>query len=254
MSNTNQNTDGLMLLVEAVNLIEAQDEGDREASSLKTEDTGLTLEKAVCLALGINYNGKFKYSESEASQLAERLEALKTDYSGYSHTARGGAPYDFSPEVTGELPHLSCKSNKTGQKVAPHSLGQAQPLEFCQRLGLDFTDIPSLKSLLQTPEVISQKVLPELERHTFDADIIYYHKRDQTLQLIRQKEAINWEGLVYSWTRKASEWNNSSTLKANKVSILEIQFHEKNRTNMAVRWNFKNILKTFPKCFHIRAL
>ncbi len=58
MSNTNQNTDGLMLLVEAVNLIEAQDEGDREASSLKTEDTGLTLEKAVCLALGINYNGK----------------------------------------------------------------------------------------------------------------------------------------------------------------------------------------------------
>ena len=237
--------DNLLLLAEVASQMEPA-----SCPTLKTEDTGKILERAVCFALGIPYNGVYKYSVDEAQQLAERLQALKEHFpSTYTHTAKGGAPYDFTST---EIPtsYLSCKSNKSGQKVAPHSVGQAQPEEFCKRLEIPYTDIPTLKADLQKTD-ITLKLLPQLERHTFDAEIIYYHKKDNTLQLIKQTSPITWEGRDYSWTRAAADWNNSSTLKADKISLLEVQFHQKNRTNMAVRWNFKNVLKTFPKCFRI---
>jgi len=217
---------------------------------LKTEDTGKILEKAVCLAFDIPYNGPFKYSETDAQQLAVRLHSLPEHFPlTYTHTAKGGAPYDFTT-VDAPASYISCKSNKSGQKVAPHSIGQAQPEEFCQRVGQPYTDIPTLKVDLQKPE-ITTKLLSQLENNTFDAPIIYYHKKDNTIQLIRQVTPITWDGLDYSWTRTAANWNNSSTLKANRTSVLEVQFHQKSRTNMAVRWNFKNVLKLFPKCFAI---
>ena len=230
------------------------DQNQEEALPLMTEDVGKIFEKAVCLAFNIPYNGHFKYEDILSQELAKRMETVPVHFSSkYTHTAKGGATYDFSPESKNgrNAPYISCKSNKSGQKVAPHSIGQAQPETFCQRLDIPFTDIPTLKAHLQKPTLISEKLLPELEKCTFDADILYYHQKDDTIQLIKQISGINWQDLDFSWTKSAADWNNSSTLKANKVSLLEVQFHQKNRTNMAVRWNFKNVLGMFPKCFRI---
>jgi hypothetical protein len=218
---------------------------------LKTEDVGLTLERAVCDVLGTPYAGVFKYSETEATNLAARLQALPEHFTeSYIHTAKGGAPYDFT-STDAPASYISCKSNKgKGEKVAPHSIGQASPESFCERVGIPYTDRATLKADFQKPE-ITAKLLAQLERHTFDAPIIYYHKKDDTLQLIRQVRPIVWEGLDYRWTTAAAVWNNGSTLKANGTSILEVQFHSKTRNNMAVRWLFKKVLKMFPECFTI---
>jgi hypothetical protein len=219
---------------------------------LKTEDDGLILEWAVGSAIGAPYKGKFRYSVPKATNLAKRLRGLPAYFPGsYIHTAKGEcAKYDFtSTDVPAS--YISCKSNKsTGKMVAPHSIGQASPEKFCERVGIPYTDRPTLKADFQKPE-ITTKLLAQLEHHTFDAAIIYHHKKDETIQVIWQVKPIVWEGLDYSWTTDAAVWNNSSTLKANGTSILEVQFHSKKRNNMAVRWNFTKLLNLFPECFNI---
>ena len=218
---------------------------------LKTEDVGLTLERAVCKVLETPYIGVFKYSDTEATDLAKRLVRLPCHFTGhYTHTAKGGAPYDFT-STDGQPRYISCKSNKgKGEKVAPHTIGQASPEAFCERVGIRYIDRATLKADFQKPK-ITAKLLAQLEKYTFDAPIVYYNKKDDTLQLITQEQPIVWDKLDYSWTTTAAVWNNGSTLKANGTSILEVQFHSKNRNNMAVRWLFKKVLKMFPECFKI---
>ena len=41
-----------------------------------TEDTGLVLEMALCIAFDTPYNGTFKYSMEEAQQLSHRFKSL----------------------------------------------------------------------------------------------------------------------------------------------------------------------------------
>ena len=215
---------------------------------------------ALCGVFDTPFDGKYKYSMEPAKILTERmlkrgiLEYLPCKY---IHTAKGGARYDFMPVINSEnknsprfLP-LSSKSNKKGQKVAPHSIGQAQPREFCNRIGIKYIDIPTLKSQIQDPEFSTKILLPKLEKNTFDAYVVYYSKTDEDISLIQQISPIKWGGLTYSWTRDVENWKNSSTMKVDNISILEVQFHEKSRTNMAVRWNFKNLLKKFSNCFKI---
>ena len=223
-----------------------------------TEDLGKILERAVCIVYSTSYDGKYKYSEERAQVLAQDLGQLRDHLPyDYKHTAKGGAPYDFDD---GKGHKLSCKSNKRGSKVAPHTIGQAQPEKFCEILNIPYTDKPALKSYLQTPGIINNTVLPVLESNTFDSPIIYCQKKDDKTyrkQLIKQIKPLPWNdnNLKYSWTRTPDKWVSSSTLKVNapddpskSISILEVQFHSK-RTNMAIRWSLLNVLNRFPECF-----
>jgi hypothetical protein len=233
-----------------------------------TEDVGKILEKAVCMALHISFVGNFRYSMEESKIIAARIvDYMSEHYKGlYIHTARGGAPYDISPECShsprvyrentnkydyGLYPYISCKSNKSaGYKVAPHSIGQPTPETFCKRVELPYKDVGTLKRDIQDTSTLI-RILKILVDHTFDAHIIYYHKPNNTIQLIVQENPITWEGLNYSWTRSADDWNNSTSLKVNGKTILEIQFHATGRKNMAIRWEFSNLLHQFKDNFII---
>lgn len=228
---------------------------------LNTEDTGKIFEMALCLIFETPYDGKYKYGIESAQLIADRLTKngiMKHLPCKYKHTAKGGGTYDFTPVITknsggnSNFMSLSCKSNKTYQKVAPHSIGQARPNTFCERIGIPYTNIHALKVQMQNMDFMTNTLLPKLEKNTFDALVIYYHKKDNTISLIKQIKPIDWIDKNYVWTRSADNWNNSSTMKIDKTSILEVQFHEKNRKNMAVRWCFKNLLNKFPNCFEIK--
>jgi hypothetical protein len=222
---------------------------------LQTEDTGKVFEMAICLAYGIPYDGKFKYDMKRAENLKDRLIQLPTLFPNATHTAKKGARYDFTSSTNSKL-HLSAKTTKKGVgKIAPQVLGQSQPKKFCDTIGIEYKDIPSLKEYIQTN---ISSILPTLTDYTFDCDTVYYNEETDSIKYIQLKSQPEWSSYTYKWTCDHSKWNNSSTVKIVKddkeIPLVEFQFHTKSRTNMAVRWCFENVLTLFNKQFLIRLL
>jgi hypothetical protein len=226
-------------------------------SIIRTEDTGKIFEMAICLAYHIPYDGIYKYGLEEPQKLVQRLtDGLCTKFPPCVHTARGGGLHDYTA-VEKEF-YLSAKTTKKGGKVAPQYVGQAQPAEFCKRMGIETMPVDALKRWIQ--ENVG-RVLPTLFSYTFPEHgaVIYYNKEKNTIKYIIVTKNIPWDTFEYKWTKGWAEWNNSSTLKVHKSdshswnSILEVQFHSASRTNMAVRWCFEELLRQFPDCFEISA-
>jgi len=216
--------------------------------TVKTEDTGKMFEMAICLAYGIEYDGKYKYDLALAEKLMPRLSKLRTMFPMCRHSAKKGARYDYT-STTDEQQHLSAKSTKKGiGKVAPQVVGQSQPKKFCEILGIEYTTLPALKKYIQTDIL---KIIPVLVGYTFDCPTIYYNDEKDTIRFITLITAIQWDKYELKWTCDWTTWNNSSTLKIisdkKEYALLEFQFHTKSRTNMAIRWCYENFLTIFKE-------
>jgi len=211
--------------------------------TLRTEDTGKELEMAICMAYGIEFVGKYKYSYDEPRRLAERLKRLPV-LKGIYHSAEKGGVYDF----TSEDGNLSAKSTKKDGKVAPQRVGQASVEKFCERMGIPEMNEETLKVFIQ--ENVAT-LLPVFEENTFSCDIVYYKKHKDELSLIKRISPVDWSKCSFTWTRTAQDWNNSATLKVDGKSVMEIQFHHGGRTNMACRWCWDNLLSTFASHFEV---
>lgn len=218
------------------------------AAKLKTEDTGKQFEMAICLAYGIPYDGKYKYSMEIPEKLKPRLSKLVDIFPDPHHTAKKGSRYDYTSS-TDETKHLSAKSTKKGVgKVAPQVVGQTQPKKFCECMGIEYTTVPDLKKHIQTNIL---EILPILVNYTFDCPTIYYNHENNTIRYITLTAPIQWDTYKFKWTCEWSEWNNSSTLKIvieeKEYALLEFQFHTKSRTNMAIRWCYETFLTIFKE-------
>ena len=223
------------------------------AVKLQTEDLGKITEKALCNALGIPYNGKYKYGEPPATlqaRLATLAPLLPTDL---VHTAAAGARYDYT-SAADPSKHISVKTTKGGSKVAPQCIGQPQPAAFCERVGIPFVSVPALKKTIQ--DDIATVILPAMAAFTFDCQTVYYNERTGQLQLITLKTPIDWTKHTYSWTCGHEAWANSASVKiivgdGEPKVLAEFQFHSSSRTNMANRWCFDNVLTIFRDNFEI---
>jgi hypothetical protein len=211
-----------------------------------TEDTGKIFEMAICLAYGIPYDGKYKYSMELPEKLKPRLIKVVELFPSCSHTAKKGARYDFTG-VADDTKHLSAKTTKKGVgKVAPQVIGQSQPKKFCETIDIPYTNITVLKEYIQT-NILT--ILPILVSYTFDCPNIYYNQQADTIRFITLNKPVEWAKYTFKWTCDWSKWSNSSTLKIiieeKEMSLLEFQFHTKSRTNMAIRWYYENFLTIF---------
>lgn len=217
-----------------------------QGENILTEDTGKMFEMAICLAYGIPYVGKYKYTMDTPEKLKPRLSKLTELFPVCRHTAKKGARYDFTA-VTDDTKHLSAKSTKDGiGKVAPQVIGQSQPKKFCEIIGIGYTTNTDLKTYIQTNIVT---LLPILVGYTFDCPTIYYNQGKNTIRFITLRQPIDWTKYEFKWTRSVAEWSNSSTLKMivdeKELALLEFQFHTRSRTNMAIRWSYEHFLTTF---------
>lgn len=224
-------------------------------TTLKTEDTGKMFEMAICLAYGIDYDGKYKYDMELPRALQPRLAKLPELFPKVTHSAKRGARYDFTC-IEDPSKHLSAKTIKKGSgKVAPQVIGQAQPQKFCEELGIPYTTVADLKNYIQ---INITSILPHLVSHTFDCPNLYYHQEEDKIWFIQLVKDIDWTKMSYEWTKSGDEWNNSSTLKIKTsrgfVALVEFQFHTTSRTNMAVRWCYDNVLGIFRDNFSITML
>jgi hypothetical protein len=219
---------------------------------LRTEDTGIIFEMAITLAKNITYNGKYKYGMEAPEKLKPRLTAIVDDIPE-QHTAMRGGRYDFT-SLDGTQ-HLSAKTTKGDGKVAPQVVGQPQPKKLCNILGIEYTTNDALKQYIQTNP---QAILPVLVEYTFDCPTLYYNQKKDTIRHIVLHTPIDWTTYPYAWTCTWEDWKNSSTLKVviehKEYPLLEVQFHSKSRSNMAIRWHYENFLAIFKDHLTIRDL
>lgn len=223
----------------------------QENKKLKTEDLGKIFEMGICIAYKTPYDGNYKYSMDKASTLGGRLKKLIDLYPNMKHVASGGSQDDFRNDQTA----LSAKTNKKrGNKVAPQVIGQASPKKFCDLIKIEFISKEILKQYIQENITI---ILPVLVNYTFHCPVIYYNESFDYIKLIILKEDIEWSKYEYKWTKNYNNWNSSSTLKiivnSKEYSLLEVQFHSK-RTNMAIRWNFINLIDIFNHNLDIKLI
>ena len=233
------------------------DKCHKKRAKVLTEDDGKMFEMGICLALGIQYDGKYKYGMDIPNVLKTRLEPIKARFPDYAHSAKSGARYDYT-SIGYPNKHISAKTTKKGNgKVAPQVIGQAQPQKFCNVVGISYTNIAELKKYIQ--ENIAA-ILPALFSHTFDCPMLYYNVEKNSIRLLEPNSGshIDWSAFSYTWTCDWAKWNNSSCVKITvgekTVSLMEFQFHTKSRTNMAVRWCFEELLSVFGSHFTIENL
>jgi hypothetical protein len=200
------------------------------------------------MAMGISYDGPYKYGMDLPTKLQPRLKQLCTQFfpQPYAHTAKKGARYDYT-QTDNPNNHFSAKSiKKGGGKVAPQVIGQATPEKFCEVLGIPFTTNEDLKKYLQEHP---HQILPSLVEYTFDCPNVYYNEEKNTIQYIEMVSAVDWSQYEYEWTCPHDTWNNSSTLKlktpTGSVALVEFQFHSKSRKNLVIRWCYETFLHQF---------
>lgn len=130
----------------------------------------------MCLKKGIEYNGNFKYSETEALKLKDRLNSFN-EVCPYElkHTAKKGYRYDFE-SIDGKY-KLSCKTNNKYDKVCPQVIGQTTKNKFCEYFKItgNINNTNIKEYILRN----HKNMLKEYFKYTFDCDIIYYKKKDK---------------------------------------------------------------------------
>lgn len=216
---------------------------------LDTEGTGKMFEMAICLANDTPFvcAQGYKYSIENAERLRPRLVKL-FESDKYIHTADKKGRYDFT-RIDSPDHHLSAKTNKDKDNgVAVQGIGQRNPKDFCDSLGIPYTTLTDLKQYIQTNIA---NILPILVTYTFDCPILYYNERADTIRHITLTTPLEWEKYEYKWSRSWDNWTNSSTLYVGNNPLAEFQFHSKSRTNMAIRWKFEKMLQFFKPNFHI---
>ncbi len=219
---------------------------------------GLLHEKAICIHIGIKYNGAFNYSEDEAMILASTLKLLNRfpwlRDANVVHTGnkkeKGKESHDFKYiDRNGEIKYLSAKStmDDKNDKISPRG-GQSQPKKFNDEVfpGSLYCCNYNLKRKIQLDTV---RVLKYMEDRTFDCPIIYYVESRNENSLIYPPTPFCYKDKEITWSVPHDRWANSSLLKINGIPVMEIQFHSTSRDNMNARWFLTNTMKVFSKHF-----
>ena len=216
-----------------------------------TEDLGKILEYAICSLYDTNYVGNFKYSKEDAEKLRMRIQKLKElrPYS-YTHTALKSNLHDF----TCDEKHLSVKSCKSGWKICPQIIGQPTKKKFCEYFCIPIISTDAeIKSFIQNN---LNRCLTSYFENTFHCDVVFYGKKQDTVQLIESKP-IDWTNRAYELSRKDEAWRESTTLRVKQNdrwhSLGEFQVHA-HRDCIKFRFNLKTLLTVFPDSFLSRII
>tara|TARA_B100000035_G_scaffold157177_1_gene133917 strand:+ start:379 stop:1260 length:882 start_codon:yes stop_codon:yes gene_type:complete len=217
------------------------------------EKLGIVFEMAICLTLGIEFVGNFKYDINESKKISEKLKLLIDKVPElknfiYKHVARCQNRYDFTD---GEH-NLSAKTNKniSDQKVAPQVIGQPSKTKFCNHFNIDINmDDEKIKEYIVNN---INNLLSEYFKYTFDCSIIHYNGGKNKIMFIKCKSFVDWNEISVNFTHinNNNKWSEGTTIKIGDISIGEFQFHN-NRDNIKFRWCLENLLDCFKDNFEI---
>lgn len=176
-----------------------------------------------------------------------------------SHIALNRNPIDFLL-LNGKT--LSVKSNmRDGGKIAPQNIGQPSSKTFWKRFpnlaqGFNPDTISYEESKKRFKQLVFDKkeiLLKSYWENLFDTDYMIYinnvlEKNSDTLTnkpnvfLYEKSQSPDWSKGDLSFSKTLTNWNESCTIRYNKISIGEWQVHN-NRDNFKFRFNIQGLIK-----------
>lgn len=217
---------------------------------LQTEDLGKIFEMAICLLYETPFDGKYKYSMDEATNLKARIISLLEAFPHkIKHTAKNGNQYDFCGTDNDTI-KLSAKTTKKDGKVCPQVIGQPSKTKFCKFFNLDVNiSLDEIKTYIENNVTDMLHIYVDM---TFDCPIIYYNQKTNILQIIKLTKKIEWSDYMidFSHIKKHKQWGESSTISINNVTIGEFQVHN-HRDCIKFRWAFETLLRIFTDSFSV---
>lgn len=214
----------------------------------RNSELGMTIQKIICelynlspceraekqfeAAFNNNYRDQF---ETIIPEIFKKIGSAPKCCLTFTQSADAGrtlCPHNFLLE-SGET--LSIRTNLTGDKIAPRTVGQAgfEKLNyfFCDIVGKNICSQQDIKEA-----IISKidKMLPVFVDSFFVSDYTVWLQLEDgccTYTIIDSKKFvdINYDYKHFSFTRGLKDWNESTTLKYRNRSLAEIQVH-RNRT------------------------
>jgi len=224
-----------------------------EPPKVVTEDLGKIFERAICCLYNTPFVGKYKYSLEEAEKLKERIQPFLSLFPHpLNHTAKNASPIDFTSTENPEV-KLSAKTCKHNDKVCPQVIGQPSKKKFCEYFDLDTNS--TLDEIKTYIEENVQTMLYKYFQHTFDQPILYYNQHKDLVLFVKTMTYIDWNDyeVEFSHRLKLKEWNESTTIRIEGVTIGEFQIHN-HRDSIKFRWCFENMLNKFNYIYDVKKI
>ena len=210
-------------------------------------DLGMTIQKCICEKYNLepsyyamrqfeaNYNPEYK---EKILPLIDRIfkalgctPVLCTTLSDAQSPKERYSPHNF---LLSSGDTLSIRTNKSNDKICPRVVGQGGINTFNDFFS-DFAD-KKISDKQEIKEIVVNHIhqmIPVFVDYLLQSDYtIWISDLDAgEFHILNQKNYVDWEydRNKFSFTKKLAEWNESTTLKYDNISIAEIQIH-KNRT------------------------
>lgn len=210
------------------------------------ESYGMGIERVICEMFSISHTIPVTRTALITDDLVNRIEGslLQHGIEPVKHIGGDNKSVDFLLS-SGET--LSVKSNTNGSKVCPQNIGQTTLQKFSKYFHTS-SESQKIKEWVQKNPVVLFK---SYFKNLFCCDYVLWVHENGEIMLLKSK-SIHYAKLFmrdFTFTRNALEWNESTTLKWNSVSIGEFQIHN-HRNCIKFRFHLKNLLKMINKNNH----
>lgn len=236
-------------------------------SKYKTEQAGISTEVAIAKLYNVPMNAEYakRGNDEMTNNIFEALDEYNKNLSNdpfpkpIKHIAEGQNPVDFQLENNKTL---SVKSNMhAAGKVAPQIIGQASSITIWDHIPelIPTTANVAEMTYLEAAEIFKQIVFSHIDillkkywEYLFDCDYLIFVSNILDKQNNITKPIIN----IYekqsspvfpknniTFTQTLETWNESVTVKYNKISIGEFQIH-RNRNCFKFRFNIAGLIKS----------
>lgn len=220
---------------------------------MKNNETfGISVEKTICMNFN-DINNKIDNNRCDITIMNELKEPFKKFFidnkiTKLEYTGDVSNKTDF----IGDNKTYSVKSNlKKNDKVCPQNIGQTTKAKFIENIynvvnntKIEEKDFDSITDLMLKENIINNadKYLNLYLENLFCCDyIIYIQQTTMKPKLIGKKDFIfdnKLDSCKITFTRDASKWNESTTVKYNNISIGEFQFHKKGKHKGIKKFRF----------------
>lgn len=228
--------------------------------AITNETYGISCEIAIADAFGVPVSPEYRMrGENKIIQFIQPYVVDIFNNCGIPapalHCAEKQNPVDF---VLDDNSTLSIKSNmKDLGKVAPQNIGQPTAETFFDYFKERDISFPGIEHAtedekrqifknfaLSQPDILIREYWINLF-HTDHYLHFYNLANGQVKYIYLTKLAVpNFDKTLFTFTRGIDEWNESTTIKYNGVSIGEFQVHT-NRNCLKFRFNLKKLLEAF---------
>ncbi len=228
--------------------------------SINNETLGLSAEKVICDLSGLDSSELNDRSDKTYEEILKPIiaKALKTlppviRHAGLEKGERGGQSKSSTDFFLNGEQTLSVKTNKNSNlKVCPSEVGQSS-WDVLNKYFKEIIKINNFQSLNRNnfKQMVFNSInllIPIYINHLISCDYLLwiYQKKSKFYYKIIQKNNLSsffWDIKNFTFTKNINSWNESCTVKYNRISLGEFQLHNNRKPNKKFRFNMQNLCK-----------